>query len=130
MLAGDERSLQTDLVRGDRIVPVTGCVGSRNPCSSAPAQRATPQVSETVGVRLYRPPGICWSLSAVSWRIGCADNSQAGDGDPLASRWFPRLLALEIPDARWTADDSSRRPPAHTRYEHREPTLGGSTNPR
>jgi hypothetical protein len=29
----DERSLQADLVRLDRAVPIAGCVGSRNPCS-------------------------------------------------------------------------------------------------
>jgi hypothetical protein len=33
----DERSLQVDLVRLDRAVPVAGCVGSRNPYPPTPA---------------------------------------------------------------------------------------------
>src|SRR2546423_15688889 len=113
MLAGDERSLQTDLVRGDRIVPVTGCVGNRNPCSSAPAQRATPQVSETVGVRLYRPRGIYWSLSAVSWRMGRVAIFKAGDGVPLPRRWFRGQLRLETRAGGGTPAVGGRRPASH-----------------
>jgi hypothetical protein len=73
MLAGDERSLQFSLVRFDRTVPVAGCVGSRNSCASASAQRAAPQILEAVGLQLHRPPGICWSLSAGPWRIERAE---------------------------------------------------------
>ena len=38
---------------------------------------------------------------------GRAKNRQARDGDPLASRWFPSLLALEIATARWSAADAT-----------------------
>src|SRR2546423_1587102 len=58
-------------------------------------------------------PDICGPLSACSRRIGRAENSQARDGDPLASRWVPSLLALEITAAWWPARDTSRRSPAH-----------------
>ena len=46
ILAPDERSLQIDLVRLDRTVPVAGCVGSRDPCPSTPTQRAAAQIPE------------------------------------------------------------------------------------
>lgn len=32
--------------------------------------------------------------------LACAENSQARDGNPLASRGFSRLLALEVPTTR------------------------------
>jgi ATP dependent DNA ligase domain len=45
----DERSLQIDLVRLDRTVPVAGSVGSRNPCSSTSAQHPAAQIPEASG---------------------------------------------------------------------------------
>jgi hypothetical protein len=127
MLAGDERSLQTDLVRGDRIVPVTGCVGSRDSCSSAPAQRATPQVPETVGVRLCRPPGICWSYRL---SLGALNALTILKPETVIRRHRAGFRA----HWRWKSrprggrpTTSSRRPPAHMRYEHRESTLGRSS---
>src|ERR1700720_847901 len=53
----DERSLQVDLVRLDRTVPVAGYVGSRDPCPSTPTQRAAAQIPEAIGVRQYGPAG-------------------------------------------------------------------------
>ena len=70
------------------------------------------------------------SVSAGSGRVGRAENSQAGDGDPLASRGFPSLLALEITAARWTTHDTSRDSPAHSRDEYREPAVGSAADPR
>src|SRR5271163_5015277 len=49
----------------------------------------------------------------------CAENPQAGDGDPLAPRRFPSLLALEITTARWPARDATWDPRAHPRHEYR-----------
>src|SRR5712672_1662551 len=51
ILAPDERSLQVDLVRLDRTVPVADCVGSRDPRPSTSTQRAAAQIPETIGVR-------------------------------------------------------------------------------
>jgi hypothetical protein len=65
-------------------------------------------------VGLYRPaPGVLDALKIVS----------AGDVDELAPRRLPSLLALEIPTARWPAEDSGGHPPPHPRDEH--PILGG-----
>jgi hypothetical protein len=50
-----------------------------------------------------------WTLPLGSWNVGRTENSQAADGDPLAPRWFPSLLALEIATARWPAKDTSGR---------------------
>src|SRR6516225_5859685 len=44
--------------------------------------------------------------------------------------WFPSLLALEIPTARWPAKDTGGHSPAHSRHERREPALGGPADPR
>src|SRR6516162_5822310 len=125
----DERPLQAGLVGFDRVVPVAGRVGSRNPGASASAQRAAPQLPQTVGFQLYRSPGICRALSAGSRRIGRATNSHAGDSDPVASRWFPSLLALEITAPRWPAHDKGRGSAAYSRDEYREPALGSPADP-
>src|SRR6516164_8629689 len=37
--------------------------------------------------------------------------------------WFPSLLALEIPTARWPAKDTGGHSPAHSRHERRETFL-------
>src|SRR5438132_418320 len=42
----------------------------------------------------------------------------------------PSLLAVEITTARWPTKDTSGHPPAHSRHEHREPTLGSTADPR
>src|SRR6266700_481030 len=66
----DERSLQADLVRLDRAVPAAGCVGSRNPCSSTPAQRPAAQIPKAIGPQQHRPPVACWALSPGSRDAG------------------------------------------------------------
>src|SRR5215470_12404663 len=50
----------------------------------------------------------CGSLSLVSHGAECAKDSPAGDRYPLASRWFPSLLALEITTA-WRPGRGSPR---------------------
>jgi GT2 family glycosyltransferase len=66
-------------VRRGRTFSIAGCVGSRNPCASAPAQRVPPQDPEGARLQLQRPPHIRYALSACAWRVGRAENSQAGD---------------------------------------------------
>jgi transcriptional regulator with XRE-family HTH domain len=46
ILTPDERSLQVDLVRLDRTVPVASCVAGRNSCTPASAQCAAAQIPE------------------------------------------------------------------------------------
>jgi|SRR6266851_6712367 len=46
---------------------------------------------------------------------------QPGNGDPLAPRRLPSLLALTIKASRWPSEDATRDPTTHSRYEHREP---------
>src|SRR6516162_11803674 len=58
-------------------------------------------------------------VSCGSWSIGRTENSQATDGDPLAPRWVPSLLALEITRARWPTKDGGGHSPAYSRHEHR-----------
>src|SRR5271169_5047070 len=63
--------------------------------------------------------GVCRALLSGSSSARCAENPQAGDGDPLAPRRFPSLLALEITTARWPARDATWDPRAHPRHEYR-----------
>jgi hypothetical protein len=58
----DERSLQVDLVRLDWAVPVARRVGSRNSCTSAPAQCPAAQIPEASGPQQHRAVA-CWALS-------------------------------------------------------------------
>ena len=130
ILAPDERSLQVDLVRLDRAVPLAGCVGSRKPCTSASAQRAPAQMPEESGPQQHRPAAVCWALSPGSRGPGSFENHKARDTDALAPSWFSSLLALEIPTARWPAEDSGGHSPPHPRDERRKPALGRTPDTR
>src|SRR5262249_14789199 len=80
----DERFLQIDLVRLDRAVPVASCVGSRNPCPSASAQRAAAQIPEASSAQQHRPAIACRALSPVSQGAGRSEDYKAGDAAALA----------------------------------------------
>src|SRR5262249_50721330 len=120
----DERFLQIDLVRLDRAVPVASCVGSRNPCPSASAQRAAAQIPEASSAQQHRPAIACRALSPVSQGAGRSEDYKAGDAAALAPCRPPSLLALEIPTARWPAANTDGHSPSHLRDECREPALG------
>ena len=126
----DERSLQVDLVCIDPAVPVAGCVGSRNPCASPPAQRTAAQIREASGPQQHRPHVACRALSPGSRGRGRFENYKTGDANPLAPRRIPSLLALEIPTARGPAEDSCRYSPPHSRDECRKPALGCTADTR
>src|SRR5262249_53840758 len=112
----DERSLQIDLVRLDRGVPAAGRAGSRNPCSSTPAQYPAAQMPETSGPQQHRPAAACWALSAGSRGAWCSEDYKAEDADTLAPRRLSSLLALEIATARRSASDTG----GHSRDEYRK----------
>jgi hypothetical protein len=81
-----------------------------------------------------------WSMSAISieWCLsgsiacsqgaGCAEDSPARNRYPLAQRWFPSILALEITTAPRPAKGSRRNSTAHSRDEHRQPSMGSATD--
>src|SRR5260370_38565873 len=71
------------------------------------------QIDQKSGLQEHRPPSICWAISSCSWRAGCPENSQTGDGDPLAPGRIPSLLAAEIEVARWPTKGSARGSSAH-----------------
>src|SRR6195256_5377803 len=126
----DERSLQVDLVRLDRAVPAARCVGSRSPCASAPAQCPAAEIAEASDPQQHRPPVARWALSPGSRGAGRPEDCKVGDVDELAPRRLPSLLALEIPTARWPAEDSCGHPPPYPRDERRKPTLGCTADTR
>ena len=117
-------------MRLDRAVPVAGCVGSRNPCSSTSAQRPAAQIPEASGPQQHRPAVACWALSPGSRGAGRSEDYKAGDAAALAPRRLPSLLALEIPTARWSADDTGGHSPPHPRDECRKPALGRTPDTR
>jgi hypothetical protein len=126
----DDRTLQTDLVRADRIVPIASFAGNREPGASPPAQYPAAQVTEEAGSQQYRPAGICRVVSLGPRYSRRFDNHQARDADPLASRWVSTVLAVEIETSRWPAKDRAGGSAAHSRDEFSEPALGsppGST---
>ena len=69
-------------------------------------------------------------LSTGSRGAGRPEDYKAGDADALAPRWFPSLLALEIPTARWPAENSGGHPPPHSRDERGKPALGRTAGTR
>ena len=57
-------------------------------------------------------------------------NHYSGNGDPLASRWFSSLLALQILSSQWSAKDIRRDSPARSGDEPRQSILGRTAHPR
>src|SRR5262245_20798496 len=75
----DERSLRIDLAHRDEAIPIACCVGSRNPCASASAQRSAAQLPEAPGPQPQRPAVACRPLSPGSWGAGRSEDHKAGD---------------------------------------------------
>jgi hypothetical protein len=94
---------------------------SRSTCSGASRQRDRPSIT----------PIVCCSSGCLGWfrRRLRHWRWSAGNGDPLAPRRLPSLLALAIKASRWPAEDATRDPAAHSRYEHREPAMGRTADP-
>jgi hypothetical protein len=82
------------------------------------------------GVLLVHQRGVDCPLSTGPARAGRAKNPPARDGHPLASRWVPILLALEIAAPRGPTKNARRHSPAHSRDESRQPIVGSATHPR
>src|SRR5262249_1479388 len=54
------------------------------------------QIGQKSSLQEHRSFGVCSLVSRFSWHVGCSENPQTRDGDPLAPRWLSSLLALEI----------------------------------
>jgi hypothetical protein len=85
---------------------------------------------EAGGPWQYRSPGILRAPSLVSHSAGRAKDPPARDRYQLASRWFPRLLALEITTARRPAKDPRGHSPSSSRDERCQPPVGSATDSR
>ena len=76
----------------------------------SPRRVALGNIDRVVLIGLYRlaPQG-----------AGGTENHRSGNGDPLASRWFSSLLALQITSSRRSAKDISGHSPARSGDEPR-----------
>ena len=104
------------------VKPRSWFFASRSTCSGASRQSEWPSATSIV-----------WCLSGcIGWFRNASGigGDQPRNGDPLAPRRLPSLLALEIKTARWPAKDTGGDSPAHSRDEHREPALGRTADPR
>jgi hypothetical protein len=68
--------------------------------------------------------------SLVSHGAACTKDPSARDRYPLASRWFPSILALEITTAQRPAKDLRGHSPPHSRDERCQPLVGSATDSR
>ena len=119
-------------ISGPGAVRKCGCltgVAERRPGPSSADQCAEAQIAEKTVIQQLRPPAVCLGVSACADDDRGIDRSSAGDSDWLAPRGLPSLLALEIAAMRWTAEKATADTPAHSRHEHRKPTLGCAADP-
>src|ERR1700751_117393 len=70
------------------------------------------------------------ALSLVSHSAGRAKDPPARDSYPLASSWFPSLLALEITTAQRPGKDPRGHSPPHSRNERCQPLVGSAADSR
>jgi hypothetical protein len=130
MLAGDGRSLHTDLVCLLWAVAVAGFIGSRESGAPAAIERAPPQVPGTDCFLGLRQNGVCWALRASAQRSRRAEARQTRYRNPLAAGRLSGLLALEIAIPRRPTEDPSRNSPTYSRHEHRQSALGRTAHSR
>ena len=107
MFLSDVQSLQIDLVCACGLVSIARRAGSREPGASPPAQYPAAQVTEVADPQQYRPAGICRVVPLGTRYSARSDNHQSADADPVASRRFPVVLAVEIETPRRPAKDSA-----------------------
>src|SRR5262249_32785794 len=124
MLVPDDRFYHVVGMWADQVLPIEGTARGGDPCSAPSAQHRAAQIDRKSSFQEHRSLGVCWAVSSCSLRAGCSENSQTGDGDPLAPRRIPSLLALEIETARWPTKDTAAGSSAHSRHEYCEPALG------
>src|SRR5260370_5591770 len=87
------------------------------PSPSPTAQRASPAGIEATTTQQYRSLSICLALSLVPFRPQRDCNSPARDDHPLASRRVPVVLAREVMQAGWQAENLGRAAQSHRRDE-------------
>src|SRR3974390_2255221 len=97
---------------------------------ATPAQCVAAQIAQADSTRQYRPRGANRPLSPGTQGAGGSENHYSGNGDPLASRRFSSLLALQIPSSQWSAKDIRRDSPARSGDEPRQSILGRTAHPR
>jgi hypothetical protein len=120
----DDRSLQTGLVRADRIVPIASLARNRDPGASSPTQYLAAQITEATDPRQYRPVDICRALWSGSWCVERPGNGQTGNRHSLAPCRFPLVLAMEVAAAWRPSEGAFRAEAADPEHQHRQPTLG------
>jgi hypothetical protein len=78
----------------------------RRTTSGGRVQCAEASIAQAGGCRQYRSSRVRRALSAGSRGVGWVENPQARDRYPMASRWLPDMVALEITTARWPTKGS------------------------
>jgi hypothetical protein len=113
MFVPDDRFSHVAGMRADQALPIEGTARGGDPFLLNILQRKSTEraafksIDRLVFAALYRlVPGVC------------PENSQTGDGDPLAPGRIPSLLALEIEIARWPTKGSAGGSSAHSRHEY------------
>src|SRR3981189_2027670 len=130
MFLSYERSLQPDLVGAGIMVPITGLVGSRDPCPSASDQHTETAFAQEADVQRHGPLDLCRAVS-----IGANSPKRSGGFEAryrykVAPRRVQIVRALEVTTSWWPTNLTDRDMQAYPRDEHRQPAVGerrGST---
>jgi hypothetical protein len=108
MLLAYDSAAQIALWGASWAVSIQRTAWSGDPGSSPPDQCPEAPIVEQTRIEQHRSLVVRFAIAAGAdntWRI---DSDSAGHRDPLASRWIPSLLALEIETTRWPAADLIR----------------------
>jgi hypothetical protein len=100
----DERALQDDLVRADRILPIPSLAASRDPSASPSAQCPAAEITQAADLRQHRSADIrrtVWLGAECAERLG---DREARNRSPVAPRGFSFVLAMEVKIAQWSSE--------------------------
>ena len=117
---------QTDLVGGDRALPITSVARGGDPGAAPSAECAEKKIAKATRLQQFRSARFCQSLSDCAGCSECLADCQAGDGHLLASCRVSFVLAMKVAMSRRQAKGASRNPPADPRHEPGQPAVGCS----
>src|SRR3981189_44982 len=101
MFLSYERSLQPDLVGAGIMVPITGLVGSRDPCPSASDQHTETAFAQEADVQRHGPLDLCRAVWIGANSPKCSGGFEARYRYKVAPRRVQIVLALELTTSWW-----------------------------
>src|SRR5580704_5836616 len=107
-----------------------GAAGGRDRSAAAPVGCVAPARTFEAKADAGGPIALRLAVSPVPVGVGRCDDRPTGDRHPVASEGLPAVLALEVAQSWWSAEDTGGDPPPDPGDELGQSALGCASHPR